>query len=331
MSYKVLLPSISLSADSFYNVLNSLKDNIKIISKEDMTKYKYGHKDKFAIYYNGKDQFICQAFLLNYLLGTDITDAFDGWKQFICNLAPEQNLNYETDVTGRYAYNYITKILRKYYTYDEIEAQLNSHTAEYDEKKKQVHIFYGEQGKITKFDNCIYYDINKAHSDALCEIFPKASKDLISMAKKSKQNKSYKKYPNYYCGYLVIVGHRLTYNWIVQRTTRILEERANISIDWDSDVVYANTDGIIISKPTQVFDTSDSIGQFKVEYTGAVYTYQGDNYQIVQYGDEIKGSLPLALRNHVDLRQNKVVKYRRKKTEYNSYEYSDIEEIIIKE
>ena len=73
--------------------------------------------------------------------------------------------------------------------------------------------------------------------------------------------------------------------------------------------LYLNTDGMIIQHPHNIVEHSDEMGEFKIEYQGDVYTYRDKNYSIIQYGDEIKGNLPLELRKYVDLRVGKVVHY----------------------
>ena len=101
--------------------------------------------------------------------------------------------------------------------------------------------------------------------------------------------------------------------------------------------IYVNTDGYIVQNPETVLPSSKEKGEFKIEYQGPVYTYHSSDkkgtYTIIQYGDEIKGTLPLELRKYVDLRVGKIVRFERELDEdLQIYKFKNIRiEIINKE
>lgn len=234
------------------------------------------------------------------------------------------------------------KELKKVYTDEEVIRRLDMFKK--DKFEQQLHFTNTEANKILKFENCKYYDLNGAHTYLLSIIFPKLKTTLEYWnAHKHDEGKSYyKAIPNMYVGTLgmwankekTIEGrHRKTYNWIVSQVNRLMEDafaKTYGGLTSKSNYVYINTDGFIMQHPVKELETSRELGKFKEEFSGDVYSYQGDNYWIIQYGDIIKGSLPKELRKYVDLREGRVVSYNTKVID-KIYYYENIKEIKINE
>ena len=244
------------------------------------------------------------------------------WKQFIYQISDEnaevlepynpkkkRNLNCVT-VTGTYATNYLNKIIRRKYTDKETLSMYDDNSAEYDANMIQQHYVLPDKiGKVRKYPNCYYYDINGAHTDALVELFPRCKDDFMDMYNRRKEHPEIKQIFNFFVGNLVH-SHRGTYNWIVQRTTKKLMDFANYI---GGKVLYINTDGIIVQNPIHTPANSAKLGEFKLEYVGDVYMYQRFSpspYYIIQMGDVMKGNCPLEYRNMIDLSNGKVVSYK---------------------
>lgn len=286
-----------------------------IVEVGDLSPYIQGYNDKRHYYYNGDDTIIVREItLLHYM------DEVTNWKQVILRHEPEQKEDIIADIAGLQAYYYEERLIKRFYKDDEYEECLRTHEAEYDEAKAQVHIWYPiPQYKIRTFRDCYKYDINGAHNEALCEIFPKAAKLLRKQFDERKEKPNNKKYVNYYVGCLAKLGYRKTYNWIVQRTTQKLLKAMD---ETGGTILYANTDGFITWHNKKVLDVSKELGDFKEEYHGDVRLYQDKNYIIFQYkdGDEVvtKGSCLNSVRDMIDLEKGKIVHYDRAK-ENNTY------------
>lgn len=251
---------------------------------------------------------------------------------------------------------FIENILHKDYTDEEIEECLNSHSL--DTHQMPIHItvpYYYEFNTVYKVNNCVYYDINNAHLDALTEIFPKSKRRLVHLRALINKYKAsgeldkaqdIKDYINIYCGNLgktrknsggQITGyakHRGTYEWIVNRTRNILQS----TLDYcQGEIIYANTDGAIIHCPQKTIETSNKLGEFKSELANSEvyimnYRNAGDTpYLIYQYLDTknnkiIKGNCPNEMREQIDLAQGKYVSFKKNKV-LNHFEYTNIKEI----
>lgn len=337
------LVSVEINAEFFELILKNLEQFV--VEVDDLTEYKCGYFDKSIIYVNKTNtELICLAKELMYIDDSrtaEVVEALGGknnyWKQIVCRRRNEQEVSIEKDFTGANCVIYMNKLLSDYYTKEQIENILYAHEAEYDEDKKQRHNAYDHEAyKVIKYENCVKYDIHKAHLDALIEMFPKAKQRLLQLAEKAKVDKKYKKIANYYVGMLahakqgeVVAKHRKTYNWIVQRVTEKVDKRTEELVDiWSSEIVYMNTDSICVSNPKQIVEDSNEIGEFGIEYQGTVYSYRDSNYIIYQFGDDIKGNLPLKLRHLVNLKEGKIVKFDRVKIDKH-YEYINIESEIV--
>ena len=319
---KLLLKTVDINDEIFYKLLKMHKHCVKIV--DNIHDYFYGYKDKTNIYYNGKDTFVCQEYRLAVLC--NITK-YTGWKQVIVRINCNQKAEIKETITGGRAKAYMMKILKKYYTAEEIDKRLNMFHAEYDPDLKQQH-YNGDllpSGKILKFTNTYKFDINGAHLDALCEIFPKAKDDFVRMYNKRHKNPVFKEYPNRFVGCLAqktdemrkehkMGKYELTYNWIVQRTTEKLLLALN---EVGGKQLYINTDGLVINDPESIICTSANLGEFKLEHCGNTYFYRDKNYCIFQFGEDLakkdvlKGSSLTEVRKYIDLSKGKVVHYDR--------------------
>lgn len=337
---KILLKAVDINDEIFYKLLNIHKHCVKIISN--IEDYYYGYKDKTNIYYNGKDTFICQEYRLA-IFGN--IPYYNGWKQVIVRLNYDQKDEIKESITGSKAKAYMMKLLKKYYTNDEIDARLNIFQAEYDPDLKQQH-YNGSllpNNKIIKYTNTYKFDINGAHLDALCEIFPKAKNDLIKMYEKRHDNPSFKEYPNLFVGCLAyktklmrkehkIGKYELTYNWIVQRTSEILLDALN---KLGGKQLYINTDGLVIQNPENLISYSANLGEFKLEHCGNTYFYRDNNYMLYQFGEDLnkkdvmKGSCLTEVRKYIDLSKGNVAHYKVKCTNNTRIAY-DIKKETLK-
>jgi hypothetical protein len=305
------LPTYEVRDDIFDKILYELRYRVKQVSEEFFGELIYGYKEKNVIYYekcaDGNEYLICKESVLNYY--TDQLPYCTSWKQCRIRKVINTKNTIQHTITGSYAYNMLMKILSDFYTKAEIDSILKNHSAVYDETLKQVHINVNacDKGKIYRFANCYKYDINGAHCAALVEMFPKAEKRLIKLYEERKIKPENKQLFNYAVGYLVKRGYRETYNWIVQRTTKKLNEAIKLTNGY---LLYANTDGFIVQDPNNLIVGTKTLDDFKEEYKGDVYFYLGNNYNLYQFGDEMTGSCRTTVRDKIDLRVGKVIEYK---------------------
>ena len=313
------LKKYDVSPFIFEDILNKFQNRVKIVSNNELENYFKGYDNKKTIYYNGSDCLICQEYILRNYIDEKLSD----WKQAIVRKS-EGTKGIEDSLSGLRAYTMMMKLLKRFYTNDELEECFKTHEAEYDEEKAQVHyVIYQEKFKIEKYENCYQYDINSAHAFCLMEIFPKAAKEIERLYIERKEKPINKKILNYFVGFFCRRDHRKTYNWIVQKTTSKLLKAITYC---GGSILYANTDGFIVTNPKNKLETSKKIGDFKLEYQGDVAIYYDKNYIAVQT-DKIRGNLPLNIRDKIDLFENRVVRYDRIKTELQTYIAINVEEV----
>lgn len=329
---KKLIRSYSIKEDIFEKILYDFEASV--VAVDNFEDYIYGYSNKNKFMYDGKDTLILPEYVLNYYI--DQFDCCTSWKQ--CQIRRAQNTDKVVDeeIHGYQAEKFMKKLLNSVYTDEEIDACLHAHEAEYDNSMKQFKYSYsGDIGKLYVYSNTYRYDINKAHTDALCEIFPKAKDKLLKLATSEKNKARNKKIANYYVGRLgkwqdkkkTIPGpYRKTYNWIVQRTTKLLFQAMD---EVEGELLYANTDGFIVSDPQNLLTASSKIGAFKCEYHGPTYIYVDKNYTLYQT-DVMKGSCLQEVRDKIDLSKRKVVHYTKKFGAYGVMA-SDIKEETLHE
>lgn len=301
------LKTFTLSDEAFDKLLI---DNAKyVIKTDDINKYIYGHRSKVSIFYNGSNKMILAQKRLTSL-GLEVNN---NWQQCICLRKVKQTDNFRAAINGGTAWRRMFAKLCNYYTETEIDTCLAKYTAEYDKTKNQLHFNYLPQNKtkiIHSFNNCFKYDINGAYAKALCDIFPKAEKAIMKLYLERKQKPENKELINYFVGMMCVKGYRETYNWIVQNVRKQMEDTITLV---NGILLYANTDGFAVYAPEKTLNTSTALGDFKLEYHGSAQIYAGDNYWILQTGDEITGTALSSVRKNIDLRVGKVAEYTRKR------------------
>lgn len=230
-------------------------------------------------------------------------------------IADKECKSVEVDYDPFTCFKKLNNIINKYYTQEEKEKCYEKHMLSNEEHKKQIHINYNTNTNnlIYKIKDCVKYDINGAHCDALCEIFPKCRNAFNRLYEKRKKpgNEWIKAMFNYSVGYLnsakLKEKYGNVYYWIVNRTTEILEKAIK---DIDGEVIYANTDGVCIQHAKNKLKPSNELGKFKLEYKGDVYFIRTDHYMLYQFGKDKKGSCRIEVRNDIDLSKGIVVKYK---------------------
>lgn len=299
----VLLRTYEINEDIFYKILEDYEARVKIVKH--LNDYMYGYKERKTIMYNGNDQLICKEAILNSYCRNIL--GCTEWKQVRLIKTQNAKMDVQESINGTHAWNYIRIIMKPYYSDVEFKACLNAHTAPFEDYLKQYHYNWPIVSQnVQKLTNTYEFDINGAHLDALCEIFPKAKARLQRLYHDRLTNPVLKKYPNFFVGMLVKKGYRTTYNWIVQRTTKLLYG----AIDKIGGMlIYANTDGFVVKDPKKLMINSQSLGQFKLEYAGDTYIYTDKNYILYQFGNTLKGSCLNEVRDRIDLSKGKVVHY----------------------
>lgn len=330
-----MLQRFKIDSITYNEILERYPKYIEYV--DDISKYFIGYKNKRVI---KVDTITSTLIIQAYRLGNNnpLKDK-DDWKQIVCTLddSVDQIGELRTMPYATQANKKIKDILHKYYTDQDIEDTLDAYSFH---PVKPLHMLIPSMyldDRIHRFRGCVYYDINGAHTDALCEMFPEAKADLTKL-----HHEGGKDYINIFVGDLCNNNHRATYNWIVNRTRKRLEK---LKQEVGGLILYANTDGIILWRPKKRISTSDKIGEFKSEsVNGLVYTYYCKGnltttpYTIYQYyhptkGKQIKGNLRLKLRKDIDLDKGIVVKAKifKDANSIERYEYLRTEEIPIHE
>lgn len=294
----------------FDKILTDL-DVIRIDKFEDKSYYEFRYN---PIYFKTRnnDKLMVQGKILNYYANKQIVK--DSWKQVVLVKNEETDMTVEDSVDGQYAWFYIRKILLKEYTDKEIDTILKTHIGSELEDDKQYHYDWPKVSQnVQKLALCVKYDVNGAHADALCELFPRCRAKFVKMYKKRHTNIKYKKFFNYFVGMIKNKGYAGAYWWVVNRTTRILK---NAIDEVGGILVYANTDGFCVMNPEHKLETSEKLGDFKLEHEGDVYVYTNRKkspYILYQFGKELKGSCMTCVRNDIDLSKGQIVYYNRVK------------------
>ena len=323
--WKTLLPTRYVSSLIF----NQMLQKTRVKNVDNFEDYRYGiineNKRRIIIRDNeNPDRIVCLLQFEEFCYPKKYWSNEGDWKQFIYQVNNAQaevlepfsynkkrNLN-NISITGTYATNYLNKIIRKYYSEEEILNNYEANSKEYNFDYAQQHYVVKDPetiGKIRKYPNCYYYDINGAHTDALVELFPRCKDVFIDMYKRRKEHPEIKQIFNFFVGNLRH-SHEGTYNWIVQRTTKKLTEFKDYI---GGKAVYINTDGIVVQNPINTPANSTELGDFKLEYVGDVYLYSRSSpspYWIMQIGKDLKGICPLEYRSMIDLPNGKVISYK---------------------
>ena len=309
------LKQYRVSPSTFDGVLGAFPSLVRKV--KDINEYAHGYVEKGYIAYDGDEYLICTESQLNYI---SLLEDYTPWKQ--CIIRADEGITKEelvSDITGGYAWCYMIKILSRYYTLKEIDEILKSFTNEYNRDLIQFH-YVGFSDGYSKYTNCQKYDINGAHADALRIMFPKAEKAILKLYKDRKVKPKNKQLLNYFVGYMKHKGYVGAYNWVVQRTTKKLLEAIE---EVGGTLLYANTDGFMVQNATRRLETSSSLGEFKDEYSGDVFSYVDKNYWCF-LAKELVGNLLNEVRADINLAQGKVVHYERVMNEFDRYEAKNV-------
>lgn len=308
--FKPLLLSFNLNMQVFDQILAKFANIVVLV--DDIHDYYYGSSNKRMIYVSKDHQYmVCRQVILYYVLGYSL-EGVELWKQVRIRRVLDNGTEVEHNVSGHYAYYYVMRLLKKFYTEDEIDQELMNHVDSPDATLKQLHYEVTvNTDAIYKFSDCIEYDINGAHCDAICAIFPRAKKAINELYKLRKKKPVYKQIFNYFVGMLGSLKmnrgkYRGTYLWIVHRTTRTLEKRISLV---GGKIIYLNTDGVVIQHPKNIIADSRELGEFKIEYQGPIYIARTNNSSIKQIGDTLKGNVPNVCRKDIDLEKGQMVEY----------------------
>lgn len=334
--------NLYLINDELWNKFLTYYDNYEglgsLVKESSYKAFMYGSPDKVHILLDKEKKIICCTALRTIYFDkkSTIKNKFTTYQillQYDDEHGSDTFVDIQKEFTPKQAKHYINKACKEAgLTKDDIDNRLNKCVR--NNFNKQLHdSCITAKYKIEKYSNCYYYDINGAHSYLLGQIIPEIQPQLKYWNAHKKEHKEFKKIPNYYVGILGMKNgkHRKTYNWIVNEVNNMMNKAMDSITDYfNSLYIYINTDGFIIQNPKKQLQTSKELGDFKEEYRGDVYTYAGDNYSIIQYGDTVKGNLPMHLRKYVDLRIGKVVSFNRIK-KGTHYEYENIKEIYLNE
>ena len=300
-----MLNRLKVDEDTYNSVFERFSKYIEYV--DDIKQYFVkGYTDKHVIRVDAKTKtFIIQGYRLNTIDKEVINGDYD-WKQFICVL--DESLDGPEDTKflpwANVANKKIYGILKKYYKQSEIDNIFKDHEEDNHRILHQLLPTTYHDGKVHKFTDCVYYDINKAHTAALIELFPLAESELLKLDKN---------YINIFVGDLCNHEHRGTWAWIVNRTRRLLEQVIQMT---EGCPIYINTDGAIIYRPKHLQRTSKMIGEIKsvIQPKTTVYAYvcygeidSTTHYTLYQFeeigkpGFTLKGNARLSLRKGMDL------------------------------
>ena len=353
----VLLKKVKVSEYIFNLILTNINKR-NAIKVDSLTPYVTGYSDKEKIYYTN-NELICPKgyfYALRDENGVQLKlveyDENMFWYQFyvVMDVEQEESIIEDDTLPVYVAINKIKGILNKEYSEEEQENIYKQFESEENAFINKYPIIYNEN-KITIYNNCYYYDINGAYASELIKMFPKCDDEFSYLYEhRHDDNNKFKNCFNFFVGCMTMNKDKLKYkkehnlkirklhpktrNYIVNNITHTLNKHVKQTHGrW----IYVNTDGYIVQNPETVLPSSKEKGEFKIEYQGPVYTYHSSDkkgtYTIIQYGDEIKGTLPLELRKYVDLRVGKIVRFERELDEdLQIYKFKNIRtEIINKE
>lgn len=217
----------------------------------------------------------------------------------------------DSHVTGQSAWRIVTNQIKKNYTEEEIINTLKDKQEQFEPYIIKTSIYQSgsfkysdSSNRIFCYDNCHYYDLNKAYASATIEAFPKLEPWVLKQYKKNKAKM--KQTMNYFVGMMVNKGDFLQEdifpffrNYIVKTITQTLEEaieKTTVAENMnflDTKVLYANTDGFIVHNPVAKLETSQTeLGKFKEEQIddGKVWFFRHQgltdddvSYSIFQY------------------------------------------------
>ena len=297
---------INVRDDIINQILYDYEAKVVTIPKlEDKSYYDYR---KNIIYIEETKEIICAGYIINSRCNTK----YSSWVQIKCTPSTNTSKLTEDSIDGFTAWMQVLRVLAKHYTREEVVNTLKAFGDTKGDRLEQFHYTLRKVSQnVIKLPLCVKYDINGAHADAIAEMFPKATKDLVALYNKSK------KYINFFVGMLKRHGYIGAYWHIVDRTTKTLLK----AMDYvGGRLIYANTDGFCVQEPVHELQTSHILGEFKEEYKGTVYFIQNNiksPYFLYQFGNDLKGNCMTEVRADIDLSQGHIVYYDR--VSYGTY------------
>ena len=241
-------------------------------------------------------------------------------------------------INGGQAYRLMLNNLKKVYTHDEIDDILYRYSIPIDvDSERQVHVnnysyfdkdddlIFMKPNTIYCLKNCYYYDINSAYASVLIEMFPKAKDIITKIYEERKIKPQNKQILNYFVGNLVNHERIGAYRWIVNRISEKLIQTMRDVRNYNSTIIYANTDGFIVHNPSHTLESSNLIGDYKREnLDDTVYIFNNTYtpYGLIGYTDKngemtLKGNCLCSARDKIDLSKGIVVDYKRKDTGFS--------------
>ena len=179
-----MLNRLKVDEDTYNSVFERFSKYIEYV--DDIKQYFVkGYTDKHVIRVDAKTKtFIIQGYRLN-TIDKEVINGDCDWKQFICVL--DESLDGPEDTKflpwANVANKKIYGILKKYYKQSEIDKIFKEHEEDNHRILHQLLPTIYHDGKVHKFTDCVYYDINKAHTAALIELFPLAESELLKLDK----------------------------------------------------------------------------------------------------------------------------------------------------
>lgn len=344
--FKKPLKMLNVSVNTFNRILEEFASKANRV--ESIDPYMYGSAKKKQIYYTD-EYMVCnedKLVILGLIEDDETTFNRGGWYQYMLKKVASQteNISKDSSMSPAVACRIIKGELKKHYTDEDI---IDTYLSHREENSDILHLTAeAELNKIKVFNNCCYYDLNGAYASELIKMFPKCSEQFnYWFEHRHDNNNKFKNLFNFFVGCLTENEKKRT--WKIEHGIKVrdiypqtrhyivnnISEKMKKAIDYvDGIDIYINTDGFIVQNPIKNIEHSKVAGEFKIEYQGTVYSYRDRNYTIFQYGDEIKGNLPIELRDKVDLRIGKVVHYDRELDRVTGkYIHKNVVEEIISE
>lgn len=337
---KVGLPCKSVSELAFNKILANYSYKEKVSALTDL---KCGYPNRHIMYYT-EDELIAETYVIYEILGLEYELSLY-WRQIVLKLNREQKELISDSITPAEAIVKVNGIIKKHYSNEEKLDIFSKHEYECASPLKSYPTDYLPKGVLMRFSDCYYYDINGAYASILSSMFPKCKNEFKYMFEhRHDHNDRFKNCFNFYVGCLTqnedkraaVIAKGMTPRVIYPKTRFYIVKQISDKLQefermLDSDmIIYENTDGVIVHKPKNTPAGSAAMNEFKLEYSGDIYIYRGENYWVMQFGDEMRGSLPVELRSKVDLRKGKAVRFDHIVRD-NIHIYENVEEIEINE
>ncbi len=237
----------------------------------------------------------------------------------------EAKTDFNNELLGKEAYLEVISLIKKYYTEEEIDAIINKY-GEPDYKNEAIHdgLFYDDlfnyvsKDTIIKFENCHYYDLNKAYATCLIKYFPKIERTIKArlLSKNEDIKNKWKKIINYAVGFF----NRNKYQPLRKAIVKFINDEITKAVkEVGGELLYLNTDGFIVRNAKKELKTSSNLGEFKEEAidNNEIYFLRNTKYHkyniFEYYQNGVKKHTSIGgwrqakiLNDELDLRTNKI-------------------------